>query len=78
MAYYWLSFADKKKFLGGCLVEAESPGEAIEEAWRWKCNPGGDVAIVRVDAKHEVNVNKFKLNHLYSKKELIKIGEHHE
>lgn len=74
MSYYWLSFANPK-FLGGCLVEADGPAEAIEEAWRWQCNPGGEVCIVKVDAEHEMNVNKFKLNYLYSKKELVKMGE---
>lgn len=44
----YMSFVDPKKpagqrFLGACLVHAESFEEAIKEAWRRGCNPGGEV-----------------------------------
>jgi hypothetical protein len=56
---WWLSFVDTEKsvppeeqvsggsrFLGVCIVEAEDPIEAVKEAWRQECNPGGQVQIV--------------------------------
>lgn len=70
MAYYWLSFTKKKKFLGGCLVVAKSPSEAIEETHRWECNPGGEITIDRVDAKWYVDNNKFQINQLYDEQSL--------
>lgn len=75
MTYYWLSFSATTGFLGGCLVEAEDVGDAVEESWRWRCNPGGEIAIVEIAEKFEPNVAKFRLNYLYSKQEIIDMGE---
>lgn len=47
---WWLSFVDPTDghFLGACIVEAEQIHDAVPAAWRLGCNPGGEVAIVRI------------------------------
>ena len=85
MAYYWLSFCDAKQpegeqFLGGCLIDAEGVDDAIKKAWRRGCNPSGDptrleIACLQINVAHEPNLGKLKLNHLYHKRELVKLGE---
>jgi hypothetical protein len=80
MSYYWLSFCDAnrpegERFIGGCLVEADGVGEAVEESWRWRCNPGGEIAIVEIGANHKQNVPRFRLNYLYSKQDIEDMGE---
>lgn len=40
---WWLSFADQKGSRGVAIVEAETFQDAIEESWRLKINPGGEV-----------------------------------
>jgi hypothetical protein len=47
MAYWWLSFADTSRpsgsqNLGVAIVEARDLESAVAEAWRLKCNPGGE------------------------------------
>jgi hypothetical protein len=81
MSYYWLSFCDAdlpegEQFLGACLIAADDVDEAIRKSHRRKCNPGGEIACVQIDAKHEPNIGKFKLNHLYSKRELVDMSEY--
>ena len=47
--WWWLSFCDEsrpkgRQFLGVAVVEADHLPGAIEQAWRLKINPGGQVA----------------------------------
>ena len=58
--YFWLSFADADKppgsqFLGVAIVKASSIYAAIREAWRQRCNPGGEVRSLDLSegAKHD-------------------------
>lgn len=79
MAYYWLSFCDTDlaegdQFLGGCLIDAEDVEDAITKSHRRKCNPGGEVACLQIAPEYEHNIAKFKLNHLYSKQEMIEVA----
>jgi hypothetical protein len=81
MSYYWLSFCSSDRpegdqFLGGCLIEAEDVDDAIKKSRQRGCNPGGEVACLQVHEKYEANIDRFKLNHLYSKQELIDTGEY--
>jgi hypothetical protein len=81
MTYYWLSFVDDARpegdrFLGGCLVQASSPKEAVVEAWHQQCNPGGEAAIVEITPPYETNIAKFQLNHLYGKAEIVAMNEY--
>lgn len=81
MTYYWLSFVDNsqaegERFVGGCLVEADDPSEALQESWRYRCNPGGEVAIVKIQPEYAPGLAKFKLNYLYNKQEIISMGEY--
>jgi hypothetical protein len=82
MTYYWLSFVDNERplgdrFLGGCLVQASSSKAAVIEAWQQHCNPGGEAVIVEISPPHETSaVAKFQLNHLYSKDEILAMGEY--
>lgn len=48
---WYLSFVDEnlpegKRWLGGCYVFASNIVEAASEAWRHKCNPGGEISGV--------------------------------
>lgn len=50
MSWWWLSFCDVSKpvgsqFLGVCIVEADGPATAVQEAWDQGCNPGCEVMI---------------------------------
>jgi len=81
MSYYWLSFCDAdrsegEQFLGACLIEADNIEDAIRKSHRRKCNPGGEIACVQIGAEYEKNIGRFKLNHLYSKDELIDMREY--
>ena len=46
--WWWLSFCDERRprgdrFLGVCIVQGDELADAIQEAWRLGCNPGGEV-----------------------------------
>jgi len=50
MRLFWLSFADATKpkgtqFLGACMVKGFDEKDAVTEAHRQGCNPGGEVLI---------------------------------
>jgi hypothetical protein len=56
MGTFYLSFADNSKptgsqWLGACVVEADDAKEAIEEAWRAGCNPGGEVLAFKTSKR---------------------------
>ena len=79
MTYWWLSFTDNTRaegdrFLGGCIIEASSFGEAINEAWRRKINPGGEVMGFEVPCEYEAIIPRFGVNRLLSKDELNALG----
>ena len=82
MTYFWLSFVDPKRragkrFQGGCLIEADSPAEALLQTHVRKINPGGAVQMIEIGAKYEAGMlDKFQLNHLYSKAEIRAMGEY--
>ena len=78
MTCYWLSFCDPQDghFLGGCIVTADSLEGAIKSAWQHGCNPGGEIQGVEIDEEHKPGIAKFKINHLYSKQEIIDMGEY--
>ncbi len=40
---WYLSFVKDGKFAGGVIVEAADFPGAIQETWRQKCNPGGEI-----------------------------------
>jgi hypothetical protein len=44
--WFYLSFADADRFLGACVVEAESAKEAPRVASAHGINPGGEVLII--------------------------------
>lgn len=61
MAYWYLSFCDAERpkgqrFLGACIVTANSMGEAIKEAWLQQCNPGGEVMGHEIPPEYECNI----------------------
>lgn len=43
MMYTYLSFADDTGFLGACVVEGDTIEDAVANAWKHGCNPGGEV-----------------------------------
>jgi hypothetical protein len=74
MSFWWLSFCEPtrprgRKFLGGCIVEAEDMAEAIAEAWRHGCNPGGEVMGHEIPAEYKHNVQRFGINILLSEQQ---------
>ena len=75
MSYFWLSFCDPavpvgQRFLGACLVEADSFPEAVENAHKFKCNPGGEVVGCEVSSEYEHNIHKVTINKLLTRKEV--------
>jgi hypothetical protein len=68
MSLFWLSFCDPRKppgeqFLGACVVDggdSVDDGEnfkvAVQRAWRFKCNPGGEIQSFRILPEMEVHV----------------------
>lgn len=44
--WFYLSFADAERFLGACVVEAESAADAPKVARAHGINPGGDVLVI--------------------------------
>ena len=51
--WFWLSFCDPQlpeglRFLGACIVRAEGPANALAEAWRAGCNPGGEAQTIEL------------------------------
>lgn len=47
MKGFYLSFANESGFMGGSIVEAKSPVEAVEVANKLKLNPGGaEIAVI--------------------------------
>jgi hypothetical protein len=77
MNRYYLSFVDvetgKDRFLGACIVEAESDVGAIRRAWELEINPGGEVMILDVPER----AFDFPLNRLMDRAELEKYGPTH-
>jgi hypothetical protein len=47
--WFWLSFADKAGFRGGCFVFAPGFMTAVERARALELNPGGEVVGVAVN-----------------------------
>jgi hypothetical protein len=75
MSFWWLSFCDPirprgRQFLGGCIVEAGDMAEAIAEAWRHGCNPGGEAVGHEVPPEFEHNIPRFGVNKLLSKEQV--------
>jgi hypothetical protein len=48
---FYMSFVNTKenRFIGASLVYAESPMQAMQNAWEIGCNPGGEVMSVIPD-----------------------------
>lgn len=54
--WWYLSFAEESRWLGGCFVEAAGFIDAVKKAKDHQCNPGGEVAgwgPLEVDIKPE-------------------------
>lgn len=72
----YMSFCDAKKpegsqFLGACLVYANDLREAIEEAWRLGCNPGGEI----MSAEPDFLPDEKWYNRLLSEKEIDQMSD---
>ncbi len=46
--WFYLSFAENKKWNGAVVVEAESVKEAASKAWQLGINPGGEVLAFEI------------------------------
>lgn len=67
---WYLSFADKRGFLGACVVQGKDIGEAIYKSHQLKINPGGMVFGIPFDPA-KINL---PLNQLMSRAELETFG----
>ena len=77
MNYWWLSFADPyaegDKFVGACVVAADSFEKAVKESILQGCNAGPHTEVqamkVRKEHEHEL-LSKHPINKFLSRKEL--------
>lgn len=72
MALFWLSFCDPDKepgsqFLGVVIVEGDNSIDAVRQAHKLGCNPGGEVSI---DCINHRTVPSALRNRLLSKADL--------
>lgn len=56
--WWWLSFRDKRSFLGACAVEADSDKAALREATKRGLNPGGEVLIIDIPDSRKEDFDK--------------------
>jgi hypothetical protein len=70
MVTVYFSFADAYRFLRACFVEAPSYEEAIDEATRQGCNPGGEALGVVLDVRTASFVREQWRNRILTKEEL--------
>ena len=68
--WFFLSFRDVERDLnlGVCIVEATVKTFAIDEAWKQKCNPGGEVFVYPVESPESEGL---KPNRLYTRQEML-------
>lgn len=71
MPYFFLSFRNPKinKNLGCCQVIAANNKAAVNVAHKLGINPGGEVAVFRLQEKEDIEINR-----LYSPEELNDLG----
>lgn len=75
MMMFYLSFSDDARFLGGTVVAATSPKDAIEQTYRLGINPGGKALICEVPEDQESNPDVISIfNRLATKAELLAMG----
>lgn len=86
---YFLSFCDPAKpkgsqFLGACLVEGigaederDDKAGAVRNAWRLKCNPGGEVACQEVPESMTKHVDASWRHRLLSREECAAFDRAH-
>ena len=72
--YWWLSFTDDHGFLGVAIVKCEGTiADASMEAWKHKCNPGGNMKA----SYYPINYEGFKnapINTLMNEDTLLTLG----
>ncbi len=73
--WWWLSFADPDKpegqrFAGVCIVQGSNMEDAVSEAWRRKCNPGGEIMALALGYLTEEKVPLECRNRLMSGEEV--------
>jgi hypothetical protein len=71
MALWYLSFGGENGWLGGVFLEADHAIAAVERSHAIGVNPGGQVAIVRCDAR---KVRRYPRERLLSRAELEQLG----
>jgi hypothetical protein len=81
MALCWLSFADPKRpegqqFLGACIVPMGETGDtrtdlhlAMKNAWRLRCNPGGEIRFQPIMPSIERHIHAKWIGRLLSREE---------
>ena len=65
--FYYLSFADPNKpkgtqFLGACIVKTPNFMLAVQGAWNFKCNPGGECKGAELPAQFNKLYEKYQNN----------------
>ena len=75
----WLSFVDPDKpegdrFLGVAIVpDALEPVAAVKEAWRLKCNPGGEVCAALIGANVASRIHVRYIGRLLTRYEALEL-----
>lgn len=77
---WFLSFCDEEKpegekFVGACVVEADSVEDATRVAWREGCNPGVDMLAIEIPPEDARFVPPELLNKLMTAAELVAFDE---
>ena len=70
--WWYLSFADDSGFLGGCIVNALGPTDAVLQAHKMGINPGGEVLSILIPDGAPLE-DGWK-NKLLSKQDMINLG----
>jgi hypothetical protein len=78
MGWFYISFADRKGFRGGTVVQAKDAPGALAEATKRGLNPGGEAQIIRVPNANIENPNIVALrNRLADRNEMLTQREGH-
>jgi len=72
--FWWISYAADQRFLGGTLVLARTPVQALVAARQGGLNPGGHAAIVGLNTANEKDLLPYVPGRLYTKEQLVELG----
>jgi len=78
LKWFWLSFAEPGKFLGGVVTQATSLKEAIVKTHKLGINPGGEIQSMEVRPEFLKNLESFPKDKLMTKEEIEAIDKNYD